>query len=325
MKKLFCLFTTIITIMSFAACGNDDIESGSMGQEISKTEISRQDEQSSEGESSFAEASEPVSEEASETVSEEISEPVSEEISEPISEPVSDETSHEDPQQSYDENPSYKLIMTHNIDDLAAKFRDVLRRMNSDGEGSAQMSDNVREIYSPLRKIFEEGYILDPTLNGVHAENDPELHYGAIEGYFNEDHTVSIVYQCETEKLGASIQVTYTNDEINSLMLRHGIEGFRMYYAGNEKKLSDYTTQEIADVGFDSIQVQNVQFGGKACEAIVYGTNLHDGTSRVTFMYAGKVIIVSYLYYDLDLRATCGANDVLAAIQFGRYDLNKAE
>ena len=98
-----------------------------------------------------------------------------------------------------------------------------------------------------------------------------------------------------------------------------------MYYAGNEKKLSDYTTQEIADVGFDSIRVQNVQFGGKACEAIVYGTNLHDGTSRVTFMYAGKVIIVSYLYYDLSLRATCGANDVLAAIEFDRYDLNKSE
>ena len=57
MKKLFCLFTAIITIMSFAACGNGDIESGSEGQEISKTEISRQDEQSSEDESSFAEVS----------------------------------------------------------------------------------------------------------------------------------------------------------------------------------------------------------------------------------------------------------------------------
>ena len=52
MKKLFCLFTAIITIMSFAACGNDDIESGSMGQEISKTEISRQNEQSFEDENS---------------------------------------------------------------------------------------------------------------------------------------------------------------------------------------------------------------------------------------------------------------------------------
>ena len=73
MKKLFCLFTAIITIMSFAACGNGDIESGSMGQEISKTELSRQDEQSSENESSFAEVSEPVSEEISEPVSEEVS------------------------------------------------------------------------------------------------------------------------------------------------------------------------------------------------------------------------------------------------------------
>ena len=297
MKKILCMFTAIITIMSFAACGNDDIESGSEGQEISKAEISRQDEQPSENESSFVEASEPVSE----------------------------EVSHEDPHHSYDEDPTYKLIMTHNIDDLAAKFRDVLRRMNSDDEESAQMSDNVREIYSPLRKIFEEGYILDPTLNGVHAENDPELHYGAIEAIFRKEHTASIVYYCITDEVIAGIQVTYPNDEINSLMLRHGIEGFRMYYAGNEKKLSDYTTQEIADVGFDSIRVQNVQFGGKACEAIVYGTNLHDGTSRVTFMYAGKVIIVSYLYYDLSLRATCGANDVLAAIEFDRYDLNKSE
>ena len=82
MKRILSLITAIITIMSFAACGNGDIESGSMGQEISKTEISRQDEQSSEDESSFAEVSEPVSEEASETVSEEISEPVSEEASE---------------------------------------------------------------------------------------------------------------------------------------------------------------------------------------------------------------------------------------------------
>ena len=68
MKKLFCLFTAIITIMSFAACGNGDIESGSMWQEISKTEISRQNEQPSENESSFAEVSEPVSEEISEPV-----------------------------------------------------------------------------------------------------------------------------------------------------------------------------------------------------------------------------------------------------------------
>ena len=325
MKKLFCLFTVIITIMSFAACGNSDIESGSEGQEISKAEISRQDEQSSEDESSFAEVSEPVSEEASEPVSEEISEPVSEEISEPISEPVSDATSHEDPQQSYDENPSYEFLMTHNIDELVEELKTIAREMNGEGEESAQMSDNAREIYSPLRKIFEEGYILDPTLNGVHAENDPELHYGAIEAIFRKEHTASIVYYCITDEVIAGIQVTYPNDEINSLMLRHGIEGFRMYYAGNEKKLSDYTTQEIADVGFDSIQVQNVRFGGKDYEAIVYGEMLDGGTSRVTFMYDGKVIVINYLYQTKELRQTHGVNELLASIEFGRYDLNKAE
>ena len=107
MKKLFCLFTAIITIMSFAACGNDDIESGSEGQEISKTEISRQDEQSSEDESSFAEVSEPVSEE--------------------ISEPVSEEVSRKDPEQHIDpEDFPYRVVSAHSAAELVNKLKEAI-------------------------------------------------------------------------------------------------------------------------------------------------------------------------------------------------------
>ena len=148
MKKLFCLFTAIITIMSFAACGNDDIESGSEGQEISKTEISRQDEQSSEDESSFAEVSEPVSEEASETVSEEISEPVSEEASEQPPE-VSE------PQQSIDDEPptEYRLIEAHNARQMAEKLKELALSID---DPSTVMTIAERELYAPLSAILAE-------------------------------------------------------------------------------------------------------------------------------------------------------------------------
>ena len=140
MKKLFCLFTAIITIMSFAACGNDDIESGSMGQEISKTEISRQNEQSFEDESSFAEVSEPVSEE--------------------ISEPVSEEVSRKDPEQHIDpEDFPYRRFSAHSAAELVNKLKEANEKINGDKASDFNMKDI--DYLAPLSGILAQGFIFN--------------------------------------------------------------------------------------------------------------------------------------------------------------------
>ena len=151
MKKLFCLFTAIITIMSFAACGNDDIESGSMGQEISKTEISRQNEQSFEDESSFAEVSEPVSEE--------------------ISEPVSEEVSRKDPEQHIDpEDFPYRRFSAHSAAELANKLKEANEKINGDKASDFNMKDI--DYLAPLSGILAQGFIFNPSVDGIYAENE---------------------------------------------------------------------------------------------------------------------------------------------------------
>ncbi|MDD7669895.1 MAG: hypothetical protein PT943_01340, partial [Ruminococcus sp.] len=229
MKKLFCLFTAIITIMSFAACGNGDIESGSEGQEISKTEISRQDEQSFEDESSFAEVSEPVSEE--------ISEPVSEEASEQPPE-VSE------PQQSIDDEPSteYRVINAYSAENLREKLTELAQKID---DPSTVMTIAERELYAPLSAILAEGYIINPIIGDTQIESAPEDPYGALEMIFFKNHKVSLTYYCRnSDKVSANVQITYPNEEMLGMIQKHGIDGYRMFYAGNEKTADKLTAEE---------------------------------------------------------------------------------
>lgn len=300
MKKLFCLFTAIITIMSFAACGNDDIESGSKGQEISKTEISRQNEQPSEDESSFAEVSEPVSEE--------ISEPVSEEASEQPPE-VSE------PQQSIDDEPptEYRLIEAHNARQMAEKLKELALSID---DPSTVMTIAERELYAPLSAILAEGYIINPIIGDTLIESAPENPYGALEMIFFKNHKVSLTYYCRnSDKVSANVQITYPNEEMLGMIRKHGIDGYRMFYAGNEKTADKLTAEEVEKTGFSSISVCEISCGGKKYEAIKYVKKIKGDYNRVVFMHDGKVFVITYLYIDDDFAATHDIDDILDTIK----------
>lgn len=300
MKKLFCLFTAIITIMSFAACGNGDIESGSEGQEISKTEISRQDEQSFEDESSFAEVSEPVSEE--------ISEPVSEEASEQPPE-VSE------PQQSIDDEPSteYRVINAYSAENLREKLTELAQKID---DPSTVMTIAERELYAPLSAILAEGYIINPIIGDTQIESAPEDPYGALEMIFFKNHKVSLTYYCRnSDKVSANVQITYPNEEMLGMIQKHGIDGYRMFYAGNEKTADKLTAEEVEKTGFSSISVCEISCGGKKYEAIKYVKKIKGDYNRVVFMHDGKVFVITYLYIDDDFAATHDIDDILGTIK----------
>mgnify|MGYP004499174607 FL=1 len=278
MKKIICLFTAIIIIMCLAACGNDDIESGSEGQEISKTEISRQDEQSFEDESSFAEVSEPVSEE--------------------ISEPVSEEVSRKDPEQHIDpEDFPYRRFSAHSAAELVAKLKDIHTGLN---DGSA-FEGNVKEAdyYAPIGGILAKGFIFNPSVDGIYAENNPNSLYGKIEMIFDSDGMVTVIYYCRNDNdVWARVQINYPEEKAGQLIAKYGADGFRMYCSGSEKPLSSLTTQEIAAMEHDSVSIQNILFEGKTFEALKYVNESRGHTNTVTFLYEDVIVTINYKYRD---------------------------
>ena len=291
MKKILCLFTAIITIMSFAACGNGDIESGSMGQEISKTEISRQNEQPSENESSFAEVSEPVSEE--------------------ISEPVSEEVSRKDPEQHIDpEDFPYRRFSAHSAAELVNKLKEANEKINGDKASDFNMKDI--DYLAPLSGILAQGFIFNPSVDGIYAENDPNSVYGKIEMIFDRDGMVTIIYYCRNDNdVWARVQINYPEEKAGQLIAKYGADGFRMYCSGSEKPLSSLTTQEIAAMEHDSVSIQNILFEGKTFEALKYVNESRGHTNTVTFLYEDVIVTINYKYRDSD----ANIDDILGTIK----------
>lgn len=311
MKKLFCLFTAIITIMSFAACGNGDIESGSMGQEISKTEISRQNEQPSENESSFADVSEPVSEEASETVSEEISEPVSEEVS------------RKDPEQHIDpEDFPYRRFSAHSAAELANKLKEANEKINGDKASDFNMKDI--DYLAPLSGILAQGFIFNPSVDGIYAENDTSESHGKIEMVFDDNNLVTVIYYCRNDDdVWAMLQITYPNADVTRLISQYGAEGFGMYNANSDIRITEMTEQQKADPGFTNASIETISIDGEAYEAMKYARS--SGGNCVTIVYDGFVVVISYKYTNQEYAATHDVDDILDTIKLEKLYFDKAE
>lgn len=296
-SSILCI---LLSVFVLAACGNGDIESGSEGQEISKTEISRQDEQPSENESSFAEVSEPVSEE--------ISEPVSEEASEQPPE-VSE------PQQSIDDEPptEYRLIEAHNAHQMIEKLKELAISID---DPATVMSIEERELYEPLNSILAEGYIINPVFDGVQVESDPESPYGSLEIIFHKSHKVSLLYYFRnSDDVWANVQITYPNEEISSMIRKHGIDGYRMYYAGSEKAVDKLSADEIAKTGFRSVSLSEINCGGEKFEAIKYVDKSTASENRVIFMYEGKIVVITYVYRSKGGKFGENIDDILDTIK----------
>lgn len=303
MKKLFCLFTAIITIMSFAACGNDDIESGSMGQEISKTEISRQNEQSFEDESSFAEVSEPVSEE--------------------ISEPVSEEVSRKDPEQHIDpEDFPYRRFSAHSAAELANKLKEANEKINGDKASDFNMKDI--DYLAPLSGILAQGFIFNPSVDGIYAENDTSESHGKIEMVFDDNNLVTVIYYCRNDDdVWAMLQITYPNADVTRLISQYGAEGFGMYNANSDIRITEMTEQQKADSGFTNASIETISIDGEAYEAMKYARS--SGGNCVTIVYDGFVVVISYKYTNQEYAATHDVGDILDTIKLEKLYFDKAE
>ena len=304
MKKLFCLFTAIITIMSFAACGNDDIESVSMGQEISKTEISRQNEQPSENESSFAEVSEPVSEE--------------------ISEPVSEEVSRKDPEQHIDpEDFPYRRFSAHSAAELVNKLKEANEKINGDKASDFNMKDI--DYLAPLSGILAQGFIFNPSVDGIYAENNPEEAHGKIEMTFNDNHLVTVIYYCRNDDdVWAMIQITYPNEEAKRMLTQYGPDGFSMYLHNRDVPLSQMTEAQKAEYGLTSSSVQSITIDGTEHTAVKRVNTKHGGNG-ITTIHDGFVVVISYKYTNQEYAATHDVDDILDTIKLEKLYFDKAE
>ena len=303
MKKILCLFTAIITIMSFAACGNDDIESGSMGQEISKTEISRQDEQSFEDESSFAEVSEPVSGEASE--------------------PVSEEVSRKDPEQHIDpEDFPYRRFSAHSAAELVNKLKEANEKINGDKASDFNMKDI--DYLAPLSGILAQGFIFNPSVDGIYAENDTSESHGKIEMVFDDNNLVTVIYYCRNDDdVWAMLQITYPNADVTRLISQYGAEGFGMYNANSDIRITEMTEQQKADSGFINASIETISIDGEAYEAMKYARS--SGGNCVTIVYDGFVVVISYKYTNQEYAATHDVVDILDTIKLEKLHFDKAE
>ena len=303
MKQILCLFTAIITIMSFAACGKNDAESSSEGQEISKAEISRQDEQSSEDESSFAEVSEPVSEE--------------------ISEPVSEEVSRKDPEQHIDpEDFQYRRFSAHSAAELVNKLKEANEKINGDKASDFNMKDI--DYLAPLSGILAQGFIFNPSVDGIYAENNPEEAHGKIEMVFDDNNLVTVIYYCRNDDdVWAMLQITYPNADVTRLISQYGAEGFGMYNANSDIRITEMTEQQKADSGFTNASIETISIDGEAYEAMKYARS--SGGNCVTIVYDGFVVVISYKYTNQEYAATHDIDDILDTIKLEKLYFDKAE
>ena len=303
MKKLFCLFTAIITIMSFASCGTNDAESSSEGQEISKTEISRQDEQSFEDESSFAEVSEPISEE--------------------ISEPVSEEVSRKDPEQHIDpEDFPYRRFSAHSAAELVNKLKEANEKINGDKASDFNMKDI--DYLAPLSGILAQGFIFNPSVDGIYAENDTSESHGKIEMVFDGNNLVTVIYYCRNDDdVWAMLQITYPNADVTRLISQYGAEGFGMYNANSDIRITEMTEQQKADSGFTNASIETISIDGEAYEAMKYARS--SGGNCVTIVYDGFVVVISYKYTNQEYAATHDIDDILDTIKLEKLYFDKAE
>ena len=303
MKKILCLFTAIITIMSFAACGKNDAESSSEGQEISKAEISRQDEQSSEDESSFAEVSEPVSEE--------------------ISEPVSEEVSRKDPEQHIDpEDFQYRRFSAHSAAELVNKLKEANEKINGDKASDFNMKDI--DYLAPLSGILAQGFIFNPSVDGIYAENDTSESHGKIEMVFDDNNLVTVIYYCRNDDdVWAMLQITYPNADVTRLISQYGAEGFGMYNANSDIRITEMTEQQKADSGFTNASIETISIDGEAYEAMKYARS--SGGNCVTIVYDGFVVVISYKYTNQEYAATHDVDDILDTIKLEKLYFDKAE
>ncbi len=209
----------------------------------------------------------------------------------------------------------YRLIKANNAKDLAAKIVELNDELNKD---DIQKFDPEKpDYYSKLGEIIADGYILNPSCDGIYAELPEDDKNGSIEAIFRDDGTATIIYYCRNDDTWLDVQVKYLNNGIKDLMAKHGIDGFRMYYAKDTKPLKEYNTQEL-DAMPTKAAIGDISIDSKQYNAIKYGANPTDGCYTITIEMAGKVVNINYMYKnDKDKNP----DDILKTIKFETVSL----
>ena len=304
MKKILCLLLSAIIGFSLVACSNASSNSSSEEQESSITDKSVQPSEQS------IPSREP-SDEPSEAVSEEASEPVSEEVS------------RKDPEQHIDpEDFPYRRFSAHSAAELVNKLKEANEKINGDKASDFNMKDI--DYLAPLSGILAQGFIFNPSVDGIYAENDTSESHGKIEMVFDDNNLVTVIYYCRNDDdVWAMLQITYPNADVTRLISQYGAEGFGMYNANSNIRITEMTEQQKADSGFTNASIETISIDGEAYEAMKYARS--SGGNCVTIVYDGFVVVISYKYTNQEYAATHDVDDILDTIKLEKLYFDKAE
>lgn len=283
MKKSICIIISILIVAAFAACGKSEAP------EISTTSKTPED----------------VSVVKSEAPSTESG------VEAPSTTEESDPLLCQDP-----EGFDYRVVKAHNAEELVQKLKSLYEQLNDDK--ADKFTAREREMFSSLGSILESGYIFNPSYDGKYAENEDLTATTSlkVEVVFWSDGTANAVYYCQNDSdIRTELQVFYPNAKMVEFLNKHGIEGQRMYNAGNEKPVSEYTAEEVAALGYESMKVEKITCDGQQYDAIKYTGDKLDGTDKISFICDNKIIIASFCYNDPELAATKNSEEIFETLK----------
>ena len=236
---------------------------------------------------------------------------------------MSEEVSRKDPEQHLDpEDFPYRRFSAHSAAELVNKLKEATEKINGDKASDFNMKDI--DYLAPLSGILAQGFIFNPSVDGIYAENNPEEAHGKIEMTFNDNHLVTVIYYCRNDDdVWAMLQITYPNADVTRLISQYGAEGFGMYNANSDIRITEMTEQQKADSGFTNASIETISIDGEAYEAMKYARS--SGGNCVTIVYDGFVVVISYKYTNQEYAATHDIDDILDTIKLEKLYFDKAE
>jgi len=170
------------------------------------------------------------------------------------------------------------------------------------------------DYLAPLSGILAQGFIFNPSVDGIYAENDTSESHGKIEMVFDDNNLVTVIYYCRNDDdVWAMLQITYPNADVTRLISQYGAEGFGMYNANSDIRITEMTEQQKADSGFTNASIETISIDGEAYEAMKYARS--SGGNCVTIVYDGFVVVISYKYTNQEYAATHDIDDILDTIK----------
>lgn len=303
-KKYICILTAFILCLSFVACDTNTPEP-----------ISNNDNSTFSTATSFdgkfdEKSNDKIIDASSEAASAEVN------SSDGQSDQSAESTTSE-PFLSIDpEGFPYRLFKANNAKELVEEIVKLNAELNNDIQ---KLDPEKPDYFANLNKIIADGYVINPSVDGVYAETDTPNNKGNIEMLFNDDSSIVIMYYCKNDNnMWVKFQVEYPNSALQSLIDRYGIEGYQMHYGNIKKPISEYTVEDKATLSCEKLSLEKSDVGRGKYDVIKTTKRKRDSANDVTFLYEGKIISVSYKYRD----EAKNPDDILKTISFDKVELN---